>query len=235
MSTLITNSNIKLEFACKFNLYSLVLKFGGIYKKDYRAAVRLRFVVYSFILKKKFMITILVYSTGSIIITNLPFLVDSRFQNIGAQSEITNLVFSKIKEISKCGVYSAERSVKIHGSKIFDEFKILNNWILCSVNNITLSFKSQELSYNFDRAMAEECIQILQAKLPDYNISEFDNPDSFPAFKLFIVGNLVNGVKINLTIYKLHGQIMFTGIKNFSDCALIGDIVRIVLENCQVH
>lgn len=226
MKNLITNSNFKIEFSASFDLYLIAVSMGGIYKHDYRAALRYSFPVYSRILKKKFCITLLVYSTGSIIITNLPLLITHTNENFEAQQEICGMVFERIKQITKFAVIKKRRIIKLHGSKDYNSHELTENFGLCAFNNITLSFKSRILINKFKFEPFDKITDLLVENFKNYSITTLDERDYFPAAKLSVLGNSLNSVKINFTIYKDFGQVLITGVKCFSDTLILCELLK---------
>lgn len=231
MSRLITNSNFKLEITRRFNLHSLVVQIGGILGKNFKAALKHSFIVYSRILNRRFIITLLIYSTGSIIVTNLPLLVDSKFSNIDAQLEINNQLFKKLHEICLLAVPSdVRRNVNVHGSKIHETLALLPNYGCCSFNNISISFKSLELARAFETKSFSACIKEMELALPEFNISGVDNRDYFTASKIFVVGTAEDSVKINFTFFKQFGQVICSGVKSYSDCFILKRVIGALLS-----
>lgn len=186
--SLITNTNIKLEFRVKLDLELIIIKYGGVLKSDYHAA--LRHIDILTIASFSYLITLLIYSTVSaVIITNFPF----HLEDINLINTICTQLLSKIFEMINYGqVKNLDKSVKIHGSKVFDSFKLKDNYALCSLNNITISFKSKELIKLF----TENDFSVIMRKLENKISSTFfpckitfvDNRDFFPAAKITING-----------------------------------------------
>ena len=230
MSRLITNSNLKLEFSGRIDLYRLVLEIGGTLRKDFKAALRHKFDIKSKSLNRRFIITLLIYSTGSIIITNLPFLIDSELNNECVQAEINTKLFEKVKVITKFISCKSNRRVKIHGSKEHDTFNLSRFNLICSFNNVTLSFKSLQFATQLTLKSLDTIADSIQHKMPGFNAYTIDNRDFFPAAKLFVVGTPETGVKINFTIYKQFGQVNVTGIKSFSDINVLKSVMLCLLE-----
>lgn len=222
--SLITNGNFKFEFSQKFDLTKLVLKFGGILRRDFKAALRHSFMIYS--KPRKFKITLLVYATGSIILTNLPFLIDSQLENIKLQNDINTQLVDRIFAIARYGVVAEEmdKMIKLNGHR--GTFKLSNNFGLCTFNNVTLSFKSSELASFFHKEHFGVFVDKLRLALPEFLVNFIDNQDFFPAAKISIVGRANNeGIKKNMTVYKQIGQVNISGVKNFNDCHILQKII----------
>lgn len=227
---LITNSNFKIEISRRFNISNLVLKIGGVFVSQFKGAINHNFIIYSKQLNKKFLITLLIYSTGSIVITNLPLLISNSYNNISIQTDINKQLFRKIIDICRYSIPSLRRrNINIHGSKLYQKFTLLPNFISCSFNNISLSFKSNEIIKKFEEKSIKTVINEIIEAFPDFIISLIDNRDYFTASKIYVSGKNNDCVKMSFTFFSQFGQVICSGIKSFSDVVIFQKIVKLFL------